>query len=368
MGNLHAALLLFLGAATPALAARAPRVEEPAPTWEEQVTAAGLSAESVIYPFETTPEMEAWANEATRGTATPVERLDALQLALFNPRTFAFTYDRSATLTAEQAFAQRRGNCLAFTALFIALARSVGVDAHLVSVQRVVDVSLEEDLVVLTRHVVAGYEYMGRMHLYDFTFEEESPALAYAVVDDRVASSMIHGNRGAAALLAGRVAEAQADLEIATQLTPERPTTWVNLGVVRRRAGDLTGAIEAYERSLELDPGNGSALANLAVAYRLTGRSAEAEIALRAAAEDRDSPFSQIALADAQRSRGDMEGARSLLRRARRNFPHVPEVHEGLARWYHDAGDARRAAHHMARAERLRAKMVPMRAPAVASD
>ncbi|MBW1880972.1 MAG: tetratricopeptide repeat protein [Deltaproteobacteria bacterium] len=368
MGLLYAALLLWLGAATPALAARSPRVVEPLPSLEEQVTAVGLSADVVIFPFETTPEMEAWARKATRMTTTPLDRLEALQLALFNPRTFAFTYDRAATLTAREAFTTHRGNCLAFTSLFIALARSVGVDARMVSVQRVVDVSLEDDLVVLTRHVVAGYEYMGRMHLYDFTFEEEAPALAYAVVDDRVASSMLHGNRGAASLLAGQVAEAQVDLEIATRLTPERPTAWVNLGVARRRGGDLVGAIDAYKRSLELDAGNGAALANLAVAYRLMGRPAEAEIALRAAAEDRISPFSQIALADAERSRGDLESALRLLRRARRNYPRVPEVHEGLARWAHDAGNPERASRHGARAERLHAKVESLRAPAVASE
>jgi Flp pilus assembly protein TadD len=367
MGRLLAVLLFGLAAATPAVAARAP-VVEPAITWEEQITAAGLSAEAVIYPFGTTPEMDAWARHATRSTATPLARLDALQLALFDPRTFEFTYDRVATLTAEEAFTERRGNCLAFTSLFVALARSVGVDAHMVSVQRVVDVSLEEDLVVVTRHVVAGYEYMGRMHLYDFTFEEEDPALAYAVVEDRVASSMIHGNRGAAAMLAGQAEEAQVDLELATRLAPERPSTWVNLGVVRRRVGDLTGAMDAYKRALDLDVGNGSALANLAVAYRLMGRQEEAEVALRAAAEDRNSPFSQIALADAERSRGELEGALRLLRRARRNHPRVPEVHEALARWARDAGEPRRASRHAARAERLHRKAEPFGAPAVASE
>lgn len=51
---------------------------------------------------------------------------------------------------------------------------------------------------------------------------------------------------------------------------------WVNLGVARRRSGDLPGAVEAYQRALQMDPDNPDARFNLAVGLALAGNGAAA--------------------------------------------------------------------------------------------
>ena len=66
-------------------------------------------------------------------------------------------------------------------------------------------------------------------------------------------------------------------IQKAVSICPNCSTFWLNLGVVYRFAGQLDNAIEAYQRSLELDPGNADAHFNLGKSLKLKGRFAEAE-------------------------------------------------------------------------------------------
>ena len=59
--------------------------------------------------------------------------------------------------------------------------------------------------------------------------------------------------------------------QAATELAPEVPLGWYNLGLIRRRLGDLSGAIEAYGGALRQNPDHAEAHQNLAVAQLLGG-------------------------------------------------------------------------------------------------
>ncbi|QNI74634.1 glycosyltransferase [Synechococcus sp. NOUM97013] len=70
----------------------------------------------------------------------------------------------------------------------------------------------------------------------------------------------------------------QNQLEEAIQLTttacqraPEVALAWYNLGLMERRRGDLLAAINAYERSIGLDPSHAESHQNLAVARLMGG-------------------------------------------------------------------------------------------------
>ena len=70
----------------------------------------------------------------------------------------------------------------------------------------------------------------------------------------------------------------QNELEEAIQLTttacqraPEVALAWYNLGLMERRRGDLLAAINAYERSISLDPSHAESHQNLAVARLMGG-------------------------------------------------------------------------------------------------
>lgn len=324
--------------------------------WRKSVLARGVNPTRVVYPFEVTPEMLEWARKVDPQASDSLIRLKRLQRALFDTGEFKFIYDGNITATAADAFESRRGNCLSFTALFIALSRGLGMRTSLVTVQRKVEVSREEDLVIISRHVVAGYSLAGRLHLYDFYVASDQPYVQRRVIDDVTASAFYHTNIGSVALKQGDIEGALTNLELATQLAPDVAAVWVNLGVARRRLGDLTGAAQAYEKALLAEPGNPSALTNLAYLYRLRGHDAEAKAALQAASKGPSSPFTLIALAGVEEVQGNATDARRHLLRAKRAYRHVPEVWEALARFASRRGDTKRAERYREKAAKLRQK------------
>ncbi|MCU0304291.1 MAG: tetratricopeptide repeat protein [Thermoanaerobaculales bacterium] len=325
--------------------------------WRAEVVRRGLDPESVVYPFATTPELVAWARGAVPAerSVEPRLRLDALQRAIFDPDGLGFTYDEQRTVSAAEAFTTRSGNCLSFTALFVAMARGVGLPAVLMAVSVEPEVDRDGALVIVNRHVVAAVRSTGnRAAIVDFQASSSIPWVSRAVVDDVLASAMVHNNLGGAELRAGRLEAALGHLGIATRLAPGWSAGWVNLGVVRSRVGDLEGAFDAYRTALEAEPGNPSALNNLSVLYLGQGLHEEARVALRAAAETTASPYTLIASADSELQAGDLRAAARILRRARRGFPDEPEVWDALARLADRRGDASRAAVWRERAAALR--------------
>lgn len=329
--------------------------------WRRVVTAAGVDPENAVYPFGTTPEMVEWAHSKVDRytTLVPSQRLVMLQAAMFNPSEFTFDYDEALTLTASEAFNARRGNCLSFTVLFVAMARELGMPAFLVVVDRVPEVQKDQNVVVVNRHVVAGYVETAKMHLYDFYENSEKPMVHRRVVDDVVASAMYHTNLGADGLRSGDLGKARRNLDIATSIAPEWPPGWINLGVTLARDGDRDAAMAAYQTALEMDPGNPSALTNMAIVYRKLGQEEAARDALRAAAEGPSSPFTLIALADAEMTQGNLREARRYLQRARRSYGREPDVYDALSRLARRSGNQGKAERYSQRAVELRSAAVP---------
>ncbi|UCC47361.1 MAG: tetratricopeptide repeat protein [Gemmatimonadota bacterium] len=62
----------------------------------------------------------------------------------------------------------------------------------------------------------------------------------------------------------GRLAEAEADAEAILRVQPENAEAWALLGELRRWRGDRAGAVEAYQRSLDLTPDEATAAEGLA--------------------------------------------------------------------------------------------------------
>jgi len=345
---------VILSIAGCAAARSAPPLRFGQQTWRTALESNQIDPETAVFPFVASPEMVEWAQRVTENEMGTVARLYALQRALFNAEEFPFNYDDRLTLTADQAFDERRGNCLSFTALFISLSRSIGLPTFLVMVRRAPDVERQDDLVVVNRHVVAGYSEAGRLHLFDFYLSQEVPYSQREIIDDLSASALFHTNYGGEAIRAADLARARDHYNVATVLAPHLAAPWIGLGVTNSREGKSDEAFAAYEKALEIEPGNSSALTNMAYLYQHLGLADAANAALRAAGEGKSSPFTLIALADAEMARGEFPEANRYLRRARRNYSTEPEVYEAMARLAHRKGERNRADRYLRRATKLR--------------
>ncbi len=326
--------------------------------WQRAVSRLDVDPNEVVYPFHVSEEMRAWADEKLLpfNTVSPEIKLEALQQAFFDRGEFEFEYEGKRTLTAEEAFTARHGNCMSFTSLFVALSRSRGLPTFLVAVKRQPEVEKDDGLVVVNRHVVAGYRSPTKIYIYDFYITSSEPYLSRRVIDDLAASAIYHTNLGGLAIRQSNHDEALRNLEIATVLAPTWAPAWVNLGVAQSRLGNEEAAFSAFQQALAAEPGNSSALVNLAKMYNAQGREEEARTAMLAAAEGTRNPFTLIAMADAEMVSGNLEEAGRYLRRARWWYGKEPEVYDALVRLAVLEGEEAKAEKYGLRAAELRMK------------
>jgi tetratricopeptide (TPR) repeat protein len=287
------------------------------------------------------------------GPGTAAEKLGRLQQALVERRDFGFEREIGGTFTAAEAFRERRGNCVSFTNLFIAMGRSVGIPLNASLVKRRPESEKRGELVVVYAHMVAVRPRGSVSQVYDFWGQGSDPSAELVPLSDLDVAGIGLGNRGVGKLEAGNVAGAAVEFETAVRLAPRLPGLWANLGLARWRSGDEAGALAAYARGLQIDPGSATVLQNLAVLYSETGRAVQARAALAAANSGETTPYSLIARADLELAAGQVDDALRLYKRVRSMAPRLVEPWVGVARAEQALGHLRAAKKAALRARRL---------------
>lgn len=298
--------------------------------WAEQVRERGLDPSRVVNPVAVTEEMRQTAREVA-GRQDPREQLRALQRYLFDPEQFPFDYETRGTYTAAEAFEHRRGNCVSFTNLFIALGRSVGVPLQAALIRRG-NAEVEGNLVVVNTHMVAVYSDNDGSTLYDFARSRRDEILGLFLMDDLWISAIYHNNRGVEALRKERYEVASDHLTLSIRLAPEFTAAYGNLGVARRKQGRVEEALEIYNQALAVYDRDPTILNNLASLYQALGREQEARAALEAAKLKDATPFVLITRGNLELAQGNVRKALKLYRRARRSGPDLAEPHLAIAR------------------------------------
>jgi Flp pilus assembly protein TadD len=107
--------------------------------------------------------------------------------------------------------------------------------------------------------------------------------------------------------------DSRTDLETAVRLRPDFAAAWSDLGLVRRLLQDETGALQAFERAVQLDPKDSTAQLRLGSQYLRDGKTRQAIAHLRDAA--RTQPDSRAVLYNLERALredGQIEEARKV--------------------------------------------------------
>ena len=314
----------------------------------------GLDPAKIVVPFEISPAMKSWLDKDVPKSRNIEIQLNWLLQAVLNRGEPAFRYVAGHTDPADEVFEKGSANCLGFTQMFIALARELDLPVYFLRVSDLQSFEREGDLIVASAHITTALGPPSSRRILDFA---ERPVSAYRWVEaisDLTAVALFYSNRGAEELREGHNERGMEYLRIASQLDPELSESWVNLGVARRRTGDLAGAEEAYRRALEVDPGAITAYQNLAGLLRGQGRSIEAQELL--ALTDRSSnrnPFSYLALGDLALRLGRISEAERFYRRALRLGPEQAEAQAAMGNWALRAGKPREAEKFLRRAQRL---------------
>jgi Flp pilus assembly protein TadD len=320
---------------------------EASDAWSSALIKRGIDPALVENPIAQTPEIRAAAETYSGHGGGTVDQLKRIQAALFDSSQFTFDYESTLTETASEALAAARGNCVSFTNLFIALARSRGLRVSAGYIQPRAVAEKRGDLVYVMSHVVAVYPLHDRYVVFDFYRTREAPDQQIRLLDDFELAALYVNNRAVTALSEGDYAVAEARLRAVIKLAPDFAPAYGNLGVILRRRGDISGAIDAYREALALSPRDPAILGNLASLYVGIGREREAKAALSLADLRLATPYTLLARGDLEAADGRTEDALRYYRKAARLDPRIADPHLSIARLSRAAGrfdEARREA------------------------
>ena len=320
------------------------------------VESRGVKAPAIIVPYRLTPEMRKWTHSVVPKHLDADGRLLHLTRILLDPSKFGLSYEKQHTATAEEVFESRRANCLAFTNLFVGMARELGVPVYFLEVRDVVTYEKHGDLVVVSDHVAVGNGPNHAVQIIDFAGNIDDDNRYHRVhrITDLRAISMYYSNRGAEYLRQGDAVLARGWLRTAVAVDPEYPASWVNYGVSLRRSGDSDGAERAYRKALELDLHSGSALQNLAALLQARGEHSEAFDLL--ALSDRDAnrnPYTYLTLGDLSMRHGKMDEAGRFYRKALRRGVDQAEPLAAMGLWELHQGAPAKARRLLAKAQEI---------------
>lgn len=202
---------------------------------------------------------------ATELTATSDSaRLEQLIGAVIRSPTFHIDYG-DQTRTALETFETLRGNCLAFTNLFVALAREAGLEVAYQEVDVPPTWSLRGDTLAVSRHINAIATVNGQPdYVVDFNMPEFRAAYPRRAISDARAAAHYYSNLGVEQMQAGEPEVALAYLRKSLAMDRTLPQAWINLGVWHRRRGDFARAEASYVEALRLAPRDYVAMNNLA--------------------------------------------------------------------------------------------------------
>ncbi len=320
--------------------------------WARAIRDRGGDPTGIPDPLETTDEMRAFAKEVAGG-GLMFDRLTRIQATMFDRSMFTIDQESPETLTAREAFQRRRGNCVSFTNLFLALARSLGIELQAGLVVQRESSEKKDDLVLVYAHMVAVVRFVKGFAIYDFFAASERRGAEIRLLDDLALTGILVSNRGVAALRARDDALALSRFDVAVRLAPQFTGGWGNLGLARWRTGDTAGALAAYRRALAIDPHQPTVLHNLATLYQSQGNFESARAALAAADLKTVSPHSLIVRGDLELMSGNVKEALRQYRSARSLAPKSPDPLLAIAKAESARGNRDAAREALQKAARL---------------
>ena len=229
------------------------------------------------------PQMQAFVDDQVLKSPNGYTRFKELMEKMKMGEFFINQYDPHATYTAAEAFARRKGNCLAYTNLFIALAREARLDAKFQLVKSRPEWDVTSGYLVRNNHInvlVDNVHYPGSPRsgiTVDFNLVQAQESDDTRIVSDAHAASLYYANIGIDHLRDNNLRESFAHIKRAILEAPQNVDAWNNLAVLYSVTERFAYAERAYQTALALDPNDKTAIGGLGNSLLQQGREEQAQ-------------------------------------------------------------------------------------------
>ena len=251
--------------------------------------------DDIVIPFEIDDEIRQITHEVTNGLTDDRAKMRAIVRTIIERTGLSIAYDWLSNKTAKEVFYEGRGNCLAYTNLFVGMGREVGIRAVYVNVTTIERITREAEVIVNNGHITGGLILGPDVIVIDFTRTPEREYMGPVVIDDLEAIANFYNNQG---FLYGYFTETEGDAigfdpqekememyRLSLEILPSFLRARNNLGVALKRRGRMEEAIVEYKTAIEIDPKFAEAHSNLGSAYYSMGRIDDAVEQFRIAAK-----------------------------------------------------------------------------------
>jgi Flp pilus assembly protein TadD len=305
--------------------------------------------------LEVSPQMEEFLKRHILIYPDSSTRFDLLTQAVSSFGILDFHYDAAFTSTSAETFARHSGNCVGFANMMVALARRAGLKARYQEIlRRPVWSSHEEDTVLLVKHINVLMDKRQYTYVVDASGIEFNPSSRRRTISDSYAKALYLNNIGAEALLKNDLPTAYAYMVKAIQTEPKATDPLVNLGVVYGRNDQLDDARLVFERVLQIDEYEYSALSNLYEIYLLQeDMEAVARLEPRVENYRMKNPYYLLKLSDEALEMNRYEESISLLKSAIKKKKDDHQLYFALAKSQYLSGNTSAAEDSLMRARRV---------------
>jgi len=249
-----ALVLALAGCATTSSLAKAPPPS--APAWLRDGMALGLPLED---PLQLSPATQAYLTAKASVGGSERSRMQMLVRYLVDSDGLAFRYANTRTLNAQAAFEAREGDCMSYAVLYVAAARSAGLEVHFVRITQLPVFWEDRGRFFTSSHIAVAHgedTWGADAMVVDFsaTHTSEWRFSLYSPIDDETAFVLFHSNRAVELLLKGHLAEAERLLSYLMERAPAVPEVYNNLGTILMRERRMQEATELYGQAIERFP------------------------------------------------------------------------------------------------------------------
>ncbi|HWL88753.1 MAG TPA: tetratricopeptide repeat protein [Polyangiaceae bacterium] len=205
-------------------------------------------------PMQLSPDMEHDVDVAIDHRGEPRERLHKL-IRHLNDRQIGFEHVHGVSLPVQRAYHERRGDCMSYAMLFVALSRHLGLDTHFVHASEVLAFYENGDTLYASSHIAVGFGKNPDDIVVDFANEYDDWHLAsYRAIDDAAAVALYFNNLAAYELNDGHAAEAEKVLSFLVEKRPNLEELHNNLIVAYLRQKRGQEALGVANKAISLFP------------------------------------------------------------------------------------------------------------------